>query len=165
MATVAAASGCCVHRGSHLQWTARSRVQSTAVDQQRPLALQQILIGKQMETILGNRALSLDEMTLARWMLEHGTPEAMAFLPQLESAEVTPWRCQCGCASMNFQIRGRPEAPPGVHILGDFVVGEGDGLSGAFIFESGGTLSGLEVCGLAGDAPYSLPSVKELRQL
>jgi len=96
-------------------------------------------------------------------MLEHGTPEAREFLSQLELAEVTPWKCPCGCASINFQIKGQPEAPPGVHILGDFLMGSGDSTSGAFIFESGGLLSGLEVYGLAGEAPAVLPSFDELR--
>lgn len=107
--------------------------------------------------------MTADEMNVARWMLEHGDPEALAFLPQLEVAEVTPWKCGCGCASINFQIPGRPEAPPGVHILGDYVVGAGDSLSGAFIFASGGILSGIEVYGLAADAPRVLPSIQDLR--
>lgn len=96
-------------------------------------------------------------------MLENGTREALAFLAQLERAEVTPWKCPCGCASINFQVKGQPEAPPGVHILGDFLVGEGERLCGAFIFESGGLLSGLEVYGLAGDAPTVLPNAEDLR--
>jgi len=96
-------------------------------------------------------------------MLEHGTPEATAFLSQLELAEVTPWKCPCGCASINFQIQGHAEAPPGVHILGDYLVGQSEHMSGAFIFESGGLLSGLEVYGLAGDAPAVLPSIEDLR--
>lgn len=116
-----------------------------------------------MKTTSGNRPLSLHEMHLARWMLEHGTAEALAFLPQLDAAEVTPWKCGCGCASINFQIRGSLEAPPGVHILGDYVVGAGDSMSGAFIFESGGILSGIEVYGLAGEAPHVLPSIEELQ--
>jgi hypothetical protein len=68
-----------------------------------------------------------------------------------------------GCASSNLQIKGHPQAPPGVHILGDFLMGEGDCLSGAFIFESGGLLSGLEVYGLVGDAPTTLPRIEDLR--
>ena len=110
-----------------------------------------------------NRPLTDAEHALARWMLENGSDEARAFLPQLELAEVTPWKCPCGCASLNFQIKGHPEAAPGVHILGDFLVGEGDVVSGAFIFESGGLLSGLEVYGLAGDAPTTLPRIEALR--
>ena len=111
----------------------------------------------------GNRPLTEAEFRLARWMLEHGTPDAPAFLPQLEQVEVTPWRCPCGCASINFHVKGQPEAPPGVHILGDFLIGVGDSQSGAFIFESGGLLSGLEVYGFAGEAPKVLPSIEDLR--
>lgn len=96
-------------------------------------------------------------------MLEHGSDEARAFLPQLELAEITPRKCPCGCASIDFRIKGQPAAPPGVHVLGDFLVGEGDSQSGAFIFESGGLLSGIEVYGLAGDAPATLPRIEELR--
>jgi hypothetical protein len=110
-----------------------------------------------------NRPLTDEERMLTRWILEHGAPEALAFLSQLDAAEVTPWKCPCGCASINFQVKGRPIAPPGVHILGDFVFGDPDHVSGVFVFESKGTLSGLEVYGLAGAAPKVLPSPDVLR--
>jgi len=110
-----------------------------------------------------NRQLTDHERRLVRWMLEHGTSDAPAFLPQLEVAEVTPWRCPCGCASINFQIRGKPAAPPGVHLLADFLFGEEQSLSGIFVYEKDGILSGLEVYGLASDAPRSLPEPDELR--
>ena len=110
-----------------------------------------------------NRPLTDAEHQLARWMLENGVSEAKQYLDQLEIAEVTPWRCPCGCASINFQIKGHPEVPPGVHILGDFLIGEGKNQSGAFIFASEGLLSGLEVYGLSGDAPRSLPRPADLR--
>ena len=116
-----------------------------------------------MTPSLGNRPLTEPERKLARWMLENGTSEARPFLAELELAEVTPWKCPCGCASFNLQIKGQPEAPPGVHILGDFTFGEGENLSGVFIFEKGGLLSGVEVYGLAGDAPAVLPSIEDLR--
>ena len=110
-----------------------------------------------------NRQLTDHERLLVRWMLEHGSSEAATFLPQLDLAEVTPWKCECGCASVNFQIRGHPEAPPGVHPIADFVFGEGDTLSGIFVYTNDGLLSGVEVYGLAGDAPKSLPRPEELR--
>lgn len=113
----------------------------------------------------GNRRLTDDERHLLRWMLEHGGPEAAAFLSQLDEAEVTPFRCKCGCASLEFEIRGRAKAPPGVHTLADFIFGEGDSLSGIFVFEKDGTLSGLEVYGLTGKAPKTLPRPDELRPL
>ena len=54
---------------------------------------------------------------------------------------------------------------PGVYILGDYVVGEGDDVSGAFIFESGGLLSEIEFYSLGGDALQVLPEIEELRPL
>lgn len=108
------------------------------------------------------RPLTEREHNLAQWMLEHGSPEAAAFQAQLECAEATTWRCPCGCASFNFKIEGKPDAPPGVHILGDFVVGKGDEMFGIFIFESGGILSGLEVYRLAAEASPVLPAPEQL---
>jgi hypothetical protein len=111
----------------------------------------------------GNRPLTFEEYSLVRWMLEHGDLEAESFLPQLERAEVTSWRCPCGCASINFNIDGLPNPPPGVHVIADFVFGDEDDLNGIFVFEIAGVLAGLEVYGLTGDAPESLPSQSELR--
>ncbi|MGU3776022.1 hypothetical protein [Burkholderia metallica] len=112
-----------------------------------------------------NRPLSAFETSLARWMLVHGEPEAQAFLEQLAEAEVMPWRCPCGCASINFQIQGRQPAPPGVglHVLGDFVFGPDDRPAGIFIYECAGLLGGIEVYGLAGNAPAELPREETLR--
>ena len=112
-----------------------------------------------------NRPLSAEERELALWMLEHGSPEAHSFISQLELAEVTPWRCQCGCASINLQLKGHLETPGGVHILGDFCFGRGDNLAGIFIFSSDGLLKGIEVYGLAADAPKVLPNPGSLRPL
>jgi hypothetical protein len=111
------------------------------------------------------RPLTDQERCLVRWMLEHDSPEAAAFLPQLDQAEVTRWKCPCGCASINLRIHGKPETAPGVHPIADFVFGDGDTLSGIFLFEKNGILSGLEVYGLGGDAPKSLPRPDDLRPL
>ena len=111
----------------------------------------------------GKRQLTKQERRLVQWMLEHGSPEAATLLPQLDRAEVTSWKCPCGCASINFEIRGRPKPPLGVHPIAEFVFGEGEQLSGIFVWEKSGTLRGLEVYGLAGDAPKSLPEPEELR--
>jgi hypothetical protein len=114
---------------------------------------------------MGNRTLTELEYRLSRWMLEHGEPGSLAFLPQLDLAEVTPWRCACGCASINFQLKGHPEAPPGVHPIADFLFGAGESLCGIFLYECGGILSGLEVYGLPGPAPNWLPEPHMLRAL
>ena len=110
-----------------------------------------------------NRPLSHSELMLARWMLEHGTSQARDFLEQLDLAEVTSWKCECGCASINFQIKGQAEAPPGVHVIGDFICGTEELPAGIFIFESGGLLSGIEVYAMAAEAPKALPTPAELR--
>lgn len=104
-----------------------------------------------------NRPLTEAQYELARWMLENGTPETKQYLEQLEVAKITPWRCPCGCASINFQIGDRPPAPAGVHVLGDFLFGPVDIPFGAFIFSSGGTLGGIELYSLTNDVPSSLP--------
>ena len=116
-----------------------------------------------MNETVSTRPLTDHERGLARWMLQHGTSEAAQFIEQLARAEATLWRCLCGCASFNFKIADEPEAPPGVHILGDYIVGDGEDSFGLFIFESDGILSGLEVYGLAADAPQSLPNPEQLR--
>ncbi|MEX8518054.1 MAG: hypothetical protein AB3X44_06035 [Leptothrix sp. (in: b-proteobacteria)] len=109
------------------------------------------------------RPLTEREHRLAKWMLEHGSPEAAQYLTQLARADATAWRCVCGCASFNFKVPGVPAAPPGVNILGDFLAGKEQGEYGVFIFQSGGILSGVEVYGLAADAPQTLPQPEELR--
>ncbi len=117
-----------------------------------------------MNTTTSTRPLTEHERELALWMLQHGTPKAVQFIEQLARAEATSWRCVCGCASFNFKVAGKPEAPPGVNILGDYVVGEGMDAFGIFIFESGGILNGLEVYSLAAEAPQSLPRPEQLRR-
>ena len=110
-----------------------------------------------------NRPLTDAERYLARWMLEQGTAEAKQYIAQLDAAEVTSWTCPCGCASVKFQIRGHAKPLPGVYVLGDFVTGEGDHQSGAFIYSTSGLLSGIEVYGLANEAPRVLPRPEDLR--
>jgi hypothetical protein len=116
-----------------------------------------------MSAAFMNRPLTTAEKELIRWMLEHGEPDAKAFLPQLEKAQATDWCCPCGCASINLSVEGSPEPSGGMRPIGDFVFGAGESFSGIFVYEQGGVLAGLEVYGLAGDAPKSLPSPEALR--
>jgi len=110
-----------------------------------------------------NRPMTSDEERLVRWMLEHGKPEAREFLAQLEFATVTPWKCGCGCASFHLSIAGGPPPSPGIHPIADFISGDEGDLSGIFVYEQQGTLGGVEVYGMAGDAPKSLPTPEMLR--
>jgi hypothetical protein len=113
--------------------------------------------------LIMNRELTPIEEQLIRWMLQHGKADARAFLPQLEKAQVTPFRCPCGCASINLSIDGLPEPSGGMHTLADFIFGTEEDLSGFFVFEQGGVLSGLEVYGFTDDSPKTLPSPHSLR--
>ena len=110
-----------------------------------------------------NRPLTTAEECLIRWMLEHDTPEARAFLPQLEQAQVTPWRCACGCGSIHLTIRGYPERSGGFHPLAGFLFGSDEDLSGIFVYDQSRVLGGLEVYGFVGNVPKSLPSPESLR--
>jgi hypothetical protein len=118
------------------------------------------------ELVLETRPLTIDERQLINWMLEHGTPEALLLLPQLAHARVTSWCCPCGCASFNLVVDGQsfPQAS-GMHIVADFIFGPEQQPSGIFLFQKGGVLAGLEVYGLAGDAPKFLPAFDDLRQV
>jgi hypothetical protein len=112
--------------------------------------------------ISDDRALTSEEHRLVRWMLEHGTPEAKAFLPQLERARVIS-RCRCGCASVDFAVTGDPLPSGAPFILADFLYGGTEDPLGAFVFQRDGFLGGIEVYGLASDAPRTLPEPEELR--
>jgi len=112
-----------------------------------------------------NRPLTEAELNLCRWMLEHSSTQAQSYLSQLELAEVTSWRCPCGCASINFQVQGSsPPASQGIKPISEFVFGGPADLSCIFLYvQYGGVLGGLEVYGLAGDAPRVLPTSDLLR--
>jgi hypothetical protein len=112
--------------------------------------------------ILVDRPLTNEECELARWILENGIPEAAAFLEQLDRARVVE-HCRCGCPTVYFAIEGLGIAPPGVHVLGDFLFGEGDMLSGVFVYEKGGILNGMEVFWFGDVQPTVLPKPAELR--
>lgn len=95
-------------------------------------------------------------------MLEQGGAGALPFLAQLDAAHVVS-RCGCGCASINFEVAGMPVPSGGMRILADFVYDGPEGTTGAFVFEQGGVLGGVEVYGLEGGAPAVLPAPLELR--
>lgn len=110
------------------------------------------------------RPLTAEERRLARWMLEHGAPGARELLTQVDRAHVVS-RCPCGCASIDLEVDGMPPPGGGMRVVGDFVFGGPDDLCGAFIYEQGGVLSGIEVYGLAGNAPPVLPAPEALTPL
>jgi len=119
---------------------------------------------KSKEPIRVDRPLTDEEYELTRWILEHGKPDALQFVEQLDRARLVGG-CPCGCATLHFEIEGLGEAQLGVHVLGDFVYGDESNLCGVFVFESGGILKGLEVTGYAVDASRTLPNPIDLRPI
>jgi hypothetical protein len=96
-------------------------------------------------------------------MLEHGAAEPAKYLRQLEDATVV-WECECGCASINFQIGDQPPSrKAGICPIAEYEYGPKDLPYGAFVFTCDGMLAGLEVYSF-GDAPAPLPRPEELRQ-
>ena len=112
--------------------------------------------------IRGGRKLSTDEYDLIQWMLQHGSREPQRFLEHLAIARVVS-RCSCGCASVDLAVPGQRTPDGGLRVIGDFLFGDDTSLCGAFGFEKGGLLAGLEVYGLAVDAPRALPRPADLR--
>lgn len=95
-------------------------------------------------------------------MLRNGTEEGRRFLNDLERARVHS-HCPCGCASIDFVIEGYEVPTGGIHILGDFLFGEGDKTSGVFIFEREGRLAGIEVYTYGDQVMRKMPDPSELR--
>ena len=114
------------------------------------------------EQIRGGRELFPHEHDLVEWMLKHGAGEPERFLDHLAVARVVS-RCSCGCASIDLAVPGRRLPDGGLRIIGDFLFGDEASLCGAFVFERDGILAGLEVYGLAVDAPRVLPQPADLR--
>lgn len=116
--------------------------------------------GESQSQVPEPRALTEEERALIGWMLRESSERR--FMEQLANARVVSG-CDCGCASINLEIDGYPPPTGGLRIIGDYLFGEGDTLQGAFVFEQGGALSGLELCGYGTDAPVRLPPPSALR--
>lgn len=109
-----------------------------------------------------SRPLTNEERTLVEWMLINGGEQSRAYLKQLALATVVGG-CPCGCASIDFSIDGNPRPIGPLELLADFLYGGKEDLAGAFVFAINGQLAGLEVYGLACDAPTTLPKIESLR--
>jgi hypothetical protein len=113
-----------------------------------------------------DRPLTEHEEALVRWMLEHGNPAAAGIMPQLSAVRVASG-CPCGCASVDFSVRGVLPPPGPLRILADFEYTTVEGnLCGAFVFERAGQLAGLEVWSVDGlCTPSTIPAIGQLRPL
>jgi len=115
---------------------------------------------KHRGNIFEERPASQQEVTLVRWLLEHGKAPAREHIPEVEGLHVVS-RCGCGCASVEFAH----EPGAGLEILSDYQWEDERGqLFGVFVFAKRGKLAGLEVWSIDGRAtPRSLPDPHVLR--
>ncbi len=104
-------------------------------------------------SIPDDRPLTTQEITLLRWLLEHGTASG-AHVGQVEKLRVVS-RCGCGCASIDF-VRAS-DSP--LEILSDQQWQDEQGRRfGAFAFAREGKVAGVEVWSIDGLAtPTTLP--------
>ncbi|MEV8520904.1 hypothetical protein ABZR86_13990 [Dyella marensis] len=109
------------------------------------------------------RRMTAQEEALVRWMLSHGGDLATTYLPQVDLVRVSPRKCPCGCASFDLVVPGDRPTAGGIGVLAEFVFGDGNELSGIFIFERESKLAGVEVTGYSGDAPKELPAIESIR--
>ncbi|MDR0184097.1 hypothetical protein [Lysobacter arvi] len=109
-----------------------------------------------------DRPLSAEEHSLIRWLLRHGDGDNAAFVEQLNQANVVA-HCACGCASVDLAISGEC-GTGGMRVLADFQWTTPEGHAcGAFVYEQGGLLAGLDLWSIdGGTVPSSLPRTDDL---
>ena len=99
---------------------------------------------------------------MTRWMIEHGTSVGERFLDHLDQATVVSG-CDCGCASINFQIGDHPrDFKSGLTIISDCLYERSvEEKYGIFVFTQDDMLSGVETYSFC-DLPAPLPTIEEL---
>ena len=120
-----------------------------------------------MPTVADERALKDEERRLIEWLLQHGEPGALAYLPQLNRTSVVS-RCDCGCPSVDLAVDGRatPGSAPSDK-LADVIGVSPEGLPvGVILHARDGLLSELEVYSRGDPSKtYALPAISTLEIL
>lgn len=111
------------------------------------------------------RPLSASENELARWLIENSIiierAEKTKFLAELARARVIS-KCDCGCASIGFEIDGMKRPHGGLRSITEAVVG--DNQFGIFIYEMEDILAGMEIYGMANvDPPSAFPPITQIQ--
>jgi hypothetical protein len=109
-----------------------------------------------------NRAITLQEDGLIRWLLDHSDVDPELFNSQLSDVTVAS-KCNCGCPTIYFAYRGEPVTRKGEHLISDYLATVEGQEVGVMLFERDGYLSSLEVYSCAGaDKPFGLPEIESL---
>jgi hypothetical protein len=111
--------------------------------------------GKGLEPL--RRPVSPQEANLIRWLVEHGDPAALHLLGQVNDLEVVS-RCNCGCPTVYFALKGSPTSRKGERNVSDWLARMDDELFGVMLFEVDGQISSLEVYSCSGNVKeFELP--------
>jgi len=111
-----------------------------------------------------NRPLKAEEATLLRWLIAHGTGEAVRYADQVDRVHVVS-ECTCGCPTIDLALDDQPRPTEGGSLIISDVVGTtSDGVGvGVILHVRGEALSELEVYAHGAKTPSSLPRPKELK--
>jgi len=114
-------------------------------------------------TRVEDRPLSLPELTLIRWLIDHGEAEGRDFAAHLEDLRVVS-SCSCGCPTIDLADGCEPVKSYSPRVLADFIGHTPEGWQvGVLLHQSGGTLSELEVYNLSEhEGVFSLPDISTL---
>jgi len=110
------------------------------------------------------RPLERAEEELLVWLLKNGKADADQFIDQVPRLEVVG-KCGCGCASIDFAIRGKPKTKSGgLHILSDYQWKDSsENIFGVFAVSKENEIAGIEVWSIDGnETPTHLPNPAQL---
>ena len=110
------------------------------------------------------RPATAEELDILRWLLEHGTPEARTFAPQLENLRAKR-SCSCGCPSIALHVDSQASSgTSSSRVIADATGMTSGGCSvGLILFQDGGRLSELEVYPFGEiDGEFGSPTLESL---
>lgn len=110
------------------------------------------------------RELSLKERRLLIWLLNHGAPEALSFLSQVDQVRVVG-QCDCGCPTLDLALAGNTEPRcGGVLDLALFIGDSPEGVrAGVFLYAREGELSELEGVSFSEEKKFTFPAPESLK--
>jgi len=107
------------------------------------------------------RPIQPNEIAVLQWLLDHAAMgDASGSEYRLDDLRVVPTACQCGCASLDFEIGGWG----GARILADALVLYPEGKkAGLILWGKNGRITGLEIYDLDPKASHHFPELANLR--
>jgi hypothetical protein len=115
---------------------------------------------------LQRRALTESELSLLKWLMANGSPDAERYQSQIADLNVVA-ECTCGCPTIDLAVGNRVRRTIGAsHILADFEGMTPEGVTvGVTLHAREGQLSELEVAAISEvDGPFNLPDIKSLKK-